>query len=448
MSHKPRPALIPVLSGVSVNPATAGPQYQMSFPSNSNPSFERTASREPARQEEAASAQVASAPATDVDAQGRPNTGNMYDPVRHDTGDSRPADSPEEQVRRADTNVSDASNAANGANGETATPNRKRAREDDPSFVEEDSYMDSSASTPAGQTGRGSRSANDSRKSHLCDHCGATFTRQHNLKSHMMTHTSSKKEYVCTECNTEFRRLHDLKRHEKLHTGEKPFACEVCGRRFARADALARHTKAAIEGGCVNSKKSNVDFNAHNDSSMLDSPIREPRGAAIDPIPTPTSKDAPAVHEPAVDPSLDQEGLSTEAVIDAALRDGPTSRPSQNDATNSGSVANAPFVPSPSAAAAAAATTRTRGNGAKAKVNASAGGMAQHPMLADDIHSRFNDLKQKHDQLQLSHERMTQRLKQLEATGEDENEGEAVAEAPAPLDPELEAPEPKVEAAE
>ncbi|KAK9473099.1 uncharacterized protein V1510DRAFT_377461 [Dipodascopsis tothii] len=83
---------------------------------------------------------------------------------------------------------------------------------------------------------------------HTCPHCSQTFTRHHNLKSHLLTH-SQEKPYTCTTCNSKFRRLHDLKRHSKLHTGEKPYICSKCGRKFARGDALARHLKGA--NGCA-----------------------------------------------------------------------------------------------------------------------------------------------------------------------------------------------------
>ncbi|PGH27831.1 hypothetical protein AJ80_00381 [Polytolypa hystricis UAMH7299] len=96
-----------------------------------------------------------------------------------------------------------------------------------------------------------------SAKKHRCPYCSTEFTRHHNLKSHLLTH-SQEKPYVCQTCQSRFRRLHDLKRHAKLHTGERPHICPKCGRRFARGDALARHNKGA--GGCAGRRSSMGSF--------------------------------------------------------------------------------------------------------------------------------------------------------------------------------------------
>jgi len=96
-------------------------------------------------------------------------------------------------------------------------------------------------------------SRSPSAKKHRCPHCCTEFTRHHNLKSHLLTH-SQEKPYMCQTCQSKFRRLHDLKRHTKLHTGERPHTCPKCNRAFARGDALARHNKGP--GGCAGRRDS------------------------------------------------------------------------------------------------------------------------------------------------------------------------------------------------
>jgi DNA-directed RNA polymerase subunit RPC12/RpoP len=117
-------------------------------------------------------------------------------------------------------------------------------------------------SLPSAGYNRGSPRS-PSTKKHRCPYCATEFTRQHNLKSHLLTH-SQEKPFVCQTCQSRFRRLHDLKRHTKLHTGERPHICPKCGRRFARGDALARHNKGQ-GNGCAGRRSSMGSFAADDE---------------------------------------------------------------------------------------------------------------------------------------------------------------------------------------
>ncbi|KAJ3211355.1 hypothetical protein HDU67_004589 [Dinochytrium kinnereticum] len=85
------------------------------------------------------------------------------------------------------------------------------------------------------------QTSSSTRKPHACPHCTKTFTREHNLRSHLSVH-SPKQPHRCEQCGATFVRRHDLMRHVRAkHSSVRPFRCRVCGTGFSRADSLRKH---------------------------------------------------------------------------------------------------------------------------------------------------------------------------------------------------------------
>lgn len=73
-----------------------------------------------------------------------------------------------------------------------------------------------------------------------CNQCGKRFPLEYLHAKHLQKHAGDK-PYKCEICPKQFNHKTDLRRHMCLHTGEKPYACDNCGKGFIRKDHMMKH---------------------------------------------------------------------------------------------------------------------------------------------------------------------------------------------------------------
>lgn len=75
--------------------------------------------------------------------------------------------------------------------------------------------------------------------------CHWSFAFQHELNSHMITHTDNR-PFLCTTCGYAAYSRYQLKRHEKSHSNERKFHCEYCPYKAGNNTHLHRHMRIHI----------------------------------------------------------------------------------------------------------------------------------------------------------------------------------------------------------
>uniref|UniRef100_A0A182T5B1 C2H2-type domain-containing protein n=1 Tax=Anopheles maculatus TaxID=74869 RepID=A0A182T5B1_9DIPT len=82
-------------------------------------------------------------------------------------------------------------------------------------------------------------------KPYQCKVCLKYFNHQSNLIVHLRIHDKVKKALKCARCSKVLDNEERLAIHMRLHTGEKPYKCSYCEKRFNHKSTVSTHEKAA-----------------------------------------------------------------------------------------------------------------------------------------------------------------------------------------------------------
>ncbi|KAM9343157.1 zinc finger E-box-binding homeobox 2a isoform 2-T3 [Pholidichthys leucotaenia] len=86
-----------------------------------------------------------------------------------------------------------------------------------------------------------------------CPLCTDTFNHRAQLERHMATHKptggehppltdgATNRKFKCGECGKAFKYKHHLKEHLRIHSGEKPYECSNCKKRFSHSGSYSSH---------------------------------------------------------------------------------------------------------------------------------------------------------------------------------------------------------------
>lgn len=74
-----------------------------------------------------------------------------------------------------------------------------------------------------------------------CPYCHYHSYYSIDVKRHIMSKHTGEKPFQCGVCHKRFTLKQNLQTHTRIHTGEKPFQCSLCLKRFSQKANLKVH---------------------------------------------------------------------------------------------------------------------------------------------------------------------------------------------------------------
>jgi len=84
-------------------------------------------------------------------------------------------------------------------------------------------------------------------KSIQCEMCSKFFSKTRELSAHKISIHTGEKPFACAICPKKFNKKYNFDGHMRLHKGEKPYSCDQCGKTFTFRHYIKKH-KAKMHG--------------------------------------------------------------------------------------------------------------------------------------------------------------------------------------------------------